>query len=232
MDQEDPEDRIAELERQLAQQKRIAELERQLADAKAADRADGTATGWQDPAHHATTEGHQSFEISPRLDPARFVTPEELQSEALRKIGISDSDWQAARQEAWSRRRRPRKRRFGVIALTLAVAIGPLYGVVAGVTAALPSSALWMSGIMCSSPYHLAYHNEGYHYGRAPGFRGGFQCVSGDSSYHVNYFAISVLQTLLVVLVLFGVVAVGVLMWRRLRNPGDRLGALSGGIKR
>jgi len=35
MDQQDPEQRIAELERELAQQKRIAELERQLAEAKA-----------------------------------------------------------------------------------------------------------------------------------------------------------------------------------------------------
>lgn len=36
MDNDDPEARIAELERQLAEQKRIAELERQLAEAKAA----------------------------------------------------------------------------------------------------------------------------------------------------------------------------------------------------
>jgi hypothetical protein len=39
MDSDDPEDRIAELERQLAEQKRIAELERQLAEAKAARQA-------------------------------------------------------------------------------------------------------------------------------------------------------------------------------------------------
>ncbi|WP_293314629.1 hypothetical protein [Mycobacterium sp.] len=36
MDADDPEQRIAELERQLAEQKRIAALERQLAEAKAA----------------------------------------------------------------------------------------------------------------------------------------------------------------------------------------------------
>src|SRR5262245_33341271 len=40
---DDPEKRIAELERQLAEQKRIAELERQLADAKAAARQDHPA---------------------------------------------------------------------------------------------------------------------------------------------------------------------------------------------
>ena len=36
MDQDDPEQRIADLERQLANQRRIADLERQLAEAKAA----------------------------------------------------------------------------------------------------------------------------------------------------------------------------------------------------
>jgi hypothetical protein len=46
MDSDDPEDRIAELERQLAEQKRIAELERQLAEAKAARQAQA---GWQAP---------------------------------------------------------------------------------------------------------------------------------------------------------------------------------------
>ena len=39
-----PERRIAELERQLAEQKRIAELERQLADAKAAAHGDQVVT--------------------------------------------------------------------------------------------------------------------------------------------------------------------------------------------
>jgi hypothetical protein len=177
MDQDDLEKRVAELERQLAEQKRVA----------------------------------------------RFVTPEEAG-----RLGISDSALEALTQskqgaytsDAWSRRQRPRRKRGALIMFGVLIAIlGPLYSVVAGVTAALPSSAMWMSGIMCSSPYHMAYHNEGYQYGRAPGFRGGFQCVSGDSSYHVNYFAISVLQTLLVVLVMFGVLVVGVLMWRLLRKP-------------
>jgi uncharacterized membrane protein YgdD (TMEM256/DUF423 family) len=46
MNSDDPEDRIAELERQLAEQKRIAELERQLAEAKAARQGQ---VGWQAP---------------------------------------------------------------------------------------------------------------------------------------------------------------------------------------
>jgi hypothetical protein len=43
MDYEDPEKRIAELERQLAAQKRIAELERQLAEARAVPHEDRVA---------------------------------------------------------------------------------------------------------------------------------------------------------------------------------------------
>src|ERR1700758_3868837 len=46
MPSDEPEDRIAELERRLAEQKRIAELERQLAEAKAARQAQA---GWQAP---------------------------------------------------------------------------------------------------------------------------------------------------------------------------------------
>ncbi|OBG24547.1 hypothetical protein [Mycobacterium sp. 852002-51057_SCH5723018] len=45
MDADDPEKRIAELERQLAEQKRIAELERQLAEAKAARQSQDAGQG-------------------------------------------------------------------------------------------------------------------------------------------------------------------------------------------
>jgi hypothetical protein len=171
MDQDDLEKRVAELERQLAEQKRMV----------------------------------------------RSVTPQE----AAGRLGIPDVEFGAATEYyPWSGNRRPRRTfPFVGIALALGVAIFPLYGIVAGFTPMFPSSAMWMSGIMCRSPYHFAYHNEGYVYGRAPGFRGGFQCVSGDSAYHINYFVVSVLQTLLVVLALFGAMTVGVLMWRLLRKP-------------
>jgi hypothetical protein len=46
MDADDPEARIAELERQIAEQKRIADLERQLSEARAAREAQA---GWQAP---------------------------------------------------------------------------------------------------------------------------------------------------------------------------------------
>lgn len=171
MDRDDLEKRVAELERQLAEQKRVV----------------------------------------------RSVTPQE----AAALLGVPNANFGATTDEAaWYRRQRPRRKlRLRTIVMVLCVAIGPLYGVVAATTPELPSSAMWMSGIVCRSPYHLAYHNEGYHYGRAPGFRGEFQCVSGDSVYHVNYLAISVLQTLLVVVVVFAAVAVAVLMWRLLRKP-------------
>lgn len=225
MDRDGADDRIAELEHQLAQQRRIAELERQLAEAKAAEPGRATAPGSQDSAQ-AATRGEQPYGLPPAPGPAGSTTPDDpvrLQRELLHKLGVSDADWQAARREAWSRRRPPRQRRFTMAALALAL-IGPLYGVVAGVTPELPSSAMWMSGIVCRSSYHLAYHNEGYHYGRAPGFRGSFDCVGEDGSYHVNYLAISVLQTLLVILVVLGVVALGIALWRLVRTTKTTVG--------
>jgi hypothetical protein len=79
-------------------------------------------------------------------------------------------------------------------------------------TVLFPASALWTSGLLCRSPYHLT-HGSSYSYGR--GTSVSFQCVSGASSYDVNFFAIFGLQILLAVLV----VSVGALMWRLLRKP-------------
>jgi hypothetical protein len=86
--------------------------------------------------------------------------------------------------------------------------LGGAVGGAAALTAVIPSSALWMSGIVCNSPYHLAYATS--HYSYKPGQSGtsvGFQCVSGDSSYPVNGFGIMALQTVPVLLVLCAVVA-------------------------
>ncbi|SPM31257.1 MmpS family transport accessory protein [Mycobacterium terramassiliense] len=80
-----------------------------------------------------------------------------------------------------------------------------------------PSSALWMSGIVCGSGYHLA--NDNKHYGTPSGGSGitmSFRCVSGNSSYHANDFSVFELQFLLVGIASCAAVAAGVLLWRLL----------------
>src|ERR1700722_14654707 len=178
MDQDHPEQRIAELERQLAEQKRIAELERQLADAKAADRAD-PPTGWREPSDRGPTHGAQVFTFDSSGGQARTPTPDDL----ARPRGVtrdtfsamSDSDWLAAeRPNAWfaaqvnagqqagyGRQRPGRKRTWaylvGVIVVVFIAQLVALIGL-----GAAPSSALWMSGIVCSSSYHLVPDNSNY----------------------------------------------------------------------
>lgn len=103
----------------------------------------------------------------------------------------------------------------------IAGAIGVCVGGAAAVTAIFPSSALWMSAIVCRSPYQLDYSTS--HYSYKPGQSGtsvSFQCVSGASSYDANNFAIDGLQSLAIALVLCVGVAVGRLIWRQARMPG------------
>jgi hypothetical protein len=90
--------------------------------------------------------------------------------------------------------------------------MGGLLGVMGGVvgaasvlTLALPSSALWMSPIVCSS--HNMKH-RGSH----------FQCVSDAGSHTFNILAVVRLQALLIAVVLSAVVAVGVVAQRQLRK--------------
>ena len=128
--------------------------------------------------------------------------------------------------QAWSRPQRPQRKlrganRFGAIVGVVGGAIGLCVGGAAAVTTVFPSSALWMSGIVCRSPYHLAYNTS--HYSYRPGQSGtsaSFQCVSSESSYNVNDFVLMGLQSLLAAFVLCVVLGVGVLMRRLLRKPG------------
>lgn len=166
MDSDDPETRIAELERQLAQQKRIAELKHQLAEAKAA------------PGHGKAA------------NPGR----------------------QASRQRP---QRKPAGRNYGMLIGIVVGGGGICVGGAAALIAVSPSSALWTSAIVCSSPYQLAYKTA--HYSYKPGQSGrtvNFQCVSGAGSYYANNLAIAGLQTLAIALVLGGIFLV-VKMFRR-----------------
>lgn len=163
----DPQQRIAELEQQLAQQKRIAELERQLVEAKGVGRP--------------TRAVEQPTAVSGWRRPAGWIGP--------------------------------------VIAM-LGGAIGLCVGGAAAVTAVIPSTALWMSPIVCRGGYAMAYNTS--HYSYKPGQSGtsvSFQCVGDGDYYDVNDFAVFALQSLLVAVVLCVALAVIRLLRRRSHKP-------------
>ncbi|OBG46522.1 hypothetical protein A5672_07835 [Mycobacterium alsense] len=175
MSPQDPEERIAELERQLAQQKRIADLERQLAEAKSA------------------------------ISPGQPAGPTIHVAAARRYDGIPGSP-----------RRLVGADRIGAIIGMLGGAIGLCFGGAAAVTALIPSTALWMSALVCGSGYDMAYNTS--HYSYKPGQSGttvSFQCVNRDDFYDVNYLTVFALQSLLAALLLCVALAVGGLLWRR-----------------
>jgi hypothetical protein len=97
--------------------------------------------------------------------------------------------------------------------------LGGLFGVVTLLNVQFPSSVRWMSGLVCSSPYHLEYDVS--HYSRGPGESSSsvdYACVNGgENSYEINDFMIFGLQAALIVIVLCPVAAVGFLIWRRMR---------------
>lgn len=111
--------------------------------------------------------------------------------------------------------------RAGAIIGMLGGAIGLCVGGAAAVTALIPSTALWMSPVVCGSGYEMAYDTS--HYSYKPGQSGttvSFQCVNGDDFYDVNDLAVFALQSLLAALLLGVALAVGGLMWRRSHKPG------------
>jgi hypothetical protein len=279
MDEQDPQQRIAELELQLAQQKRIADLERQLADARAA------AGGGQPPGPPAQPAEVSAAQLAAIDEHARRLA-QALQAdrgqpfggpgaaplrEALKRAvvdaGLSEQQYKDALDRAGLRaggtikvggqvvfqrcdpsdpvflapRPRgsyavdaygaqggfsgPRPRRtgagyVGVIVGLLGGAIGLCVGIAAAVTAVIPSSALWMSPIVCRSGYAMAYNTS--HYSYKPGQSGtsvSFQCVGDGDFYDVNDLAVVALQSLLAALLVFVVLAVGGLLWRRSHKP-------------
>ena len=117
-------------------------------------------------------------------------------------------------QQTWAGPQQPRSRftgadRFGAIAGMLGGAIGLCVGGTAALTAMFPSTALWMSGIVCRSPYHLIASTSSYSY--KPGQSGtsvNYRCVSDSGWYDVNAFAIIGLQSLLAAIILCGLALV------------------------
>ena len=110
---------------------------------------------------------------------------------------------------------------FGALIVgVLGGAIGLCVGIAAAVTALIPSTALWMSPIVCRSGYAMAYNTS--HYSYQPGQSGtsvSFQCVGDGDVYDVNDLVVFALQSLLATLLVFVALAVGGLLWRRSRKP-------------
>ncbi|MCV7099711.1 hypothetical protein H7I01_04765 [Mycobacterium palustre] len=86
-------------------------------------------------------------------------------------------------------------------------------GGAAAVTAAFPSTALWMSPIVCGSGHDL---------GHKPGHSGtsvSFQCVGDTDYYDASDFAVFALQSLLAMLLAVVALVIGGLLWRRAHRP-------------
>jgi hypothetical protein len=170
VNQDDPEKRIVELERQLAEQKRAAESERQ-----------------RNVARQAGSQTHGG-EQQPWLSPAHAAAIAEDQARR-RKLNTENL--------------------IGWISIVVGGLLG-IWGVGLALTVAVfPSTVMWMSEIVCDIPYHLEY---------SAGGNVVFECVSDERSYRVMEPVIG-MQALLIALIVFVlavVVAVCVVVWRRL----------------
>ena len=151
---DDPQQRIAELERELAEQKRINELQDQLAGARAT----------------------VSEPVFPVNEPVFYRQQPPRPSRTLRGANL-----------------------FGAIAGFF----GFCAGGGAALTAALPSTALWTSRIVCGAPNQLMVNTA--HYSYKPNQSGttvDFECLKADGVYDANWIAITALQSVLLILVL------------------------------
>jgi Protein of unknown function (DUF3060) len=242
MEPDDPEKRIAELERQVAEQKRIADLERQLAEAKAAagQHAAGQHDGGQQPAPPwAGVPGFDSPHMRDALSSAAAqagMSQAQL-DDALRRANVTintghsvgypgpNSAPQGFGQMGYSQTafgqppfsRRRSMNAAGVFGGIVGL-LGGCVGATAALTAVFPSTALWTSSIVCGAPNQLMINTS--HYSYKPGQSGtsvDFQCLAADGAKDVSFLAIGGLQFLVVLLVFSGLLAVGYLV-RRLRR--------------
>lgn len=221
---------------------RIAQLERQLADARASARPDNSVTqplrlgathaaAWQGPGAHAWRSGYlKTFQSRRnRSGPNQFflwivalLPVFSIVALLLGLIGLIVAIVVVAvvvvSHVALTRRGLDGETIIGGIIGVLGGVLGGLVAVVAVLVTQFPSSVLWMSAIVCDSPYHLEYDVS--HYSVRPGehfWTTDYACVSGENAYNVDGFTVWGLQGLLVALVLSPAVAAGLLVWRRLR---------------
>src|SRR5262249_10831207 len=111
--------------------------------------------------------------------------------------------------------------RIGTIAGVIGGAIGICVGGAAALLALFPSTALWMSPLVCRSPYQLDYSTS--HYSYRPGQSGtsvSFQWVRGAAFSYADRFCVDGLHSILIALILGAAVFVIGLIRRRLQKPG------------
>jgi hypothetical protein len=192
-------------------------MRRPLVLAGVRDFLPGAASGWDhllmdqdDPEKRIADLEHQLAERarSTDLPPALPRTWVSVDGGGFQQVGIPGAEARFGGQ-------RPRR----TVGWTGRVDVGTVVviGIAATVlvTMLIPSSALWTSGIVCTTPAHLAY-SESLSLGQATSRT--FQCVSGDSSYAASKLAIYALQTLVSALVLCGTIAAGRLTSRLSRK--------------
>lgn len=96
--------------------------------------------------------------------------------------------------------------------------IGLCGGGASALTAALPSSALWTSAVVCGAPNQLMVNTANYSYSPTQsGTTVDFQCLRADGAHDASWLTITALQSVLVALVFAGAVAfvLAARRWRR-----------------
>jgi|KBSSwiStaDraftv2_1062776.scaffolds.fasta_scaffold00329_29 hypothetical protein len=246
---DDPEKRIADLERQLAEQKRIAELERQLADARASA---GQAAGGEQQSMPWDGAGPDAARIRAAMSSAAAqagmsqaqlddaLSHAKVTIRTGRSTVYSGGNWtpQFFGQQSYSPPTfgqppfgRRRTMNAGARIGGLVGLLGGCLGGAAALTAVFPSSALWTSRIVCGGPNQLMINTS--HYSYKPGQSGtniGFTCVGADGTHDASFLAVGGLQMLVVVLVVSGLIALGYLVKRlRRRQPLKPVTAIAAG---
>ncbi|WP_051574538.1 DUF3060 domain-containing protein [Mycobacterium sp. URHB0044] len=97
--------------------------------------------------------------------------------------------------------------------------VGSVLGAGASLPAMLPSSALWTSALVCGGPNQLIVNTS--QYSSRPSHSGtsiNFQCMSPSGAHDASWETISAWQSLAIALVVAGAFAVGLLVRRRSRH--------------
>jgi len=111
------------------------------------------------------------------------------------------------------RRNQQQKKLLGHVLLWFGAAIGLWGFVLVSSLVLFPSTALWTSDFVCSSPYHLQYDKSTVGASSSVTFR----CDNSESYYSATAPVVAI-QAIAVALVAAVVTTIGFLVWRRMRK--------------